>query len=104
MKFGKITFFVLSLFAFQTLKAQVDLAVPTAVSKGGAATAILKNWEAIGINPANLGWKSNYKFSLCLLNAGVNLQSKALDFNSLENAATNPNQQFTPQQKQQYAS
>ncbi|MEO6884316.1 MAG: DUF5723 family protein [Bacteroidia bacterium] len=104
MKFRKITLFAFVFLAFQTVNAQIDLATPMAVSKGGAATAIVKNWEAIGINPANLGWKNNYRFSLSILNAGINLQSKALDFQSLENAVSNPNQTFTPEQKKQYAS
>src|SRR6185312_1623543 len=82
---------------------QIDLCLPVATAKGGAVTALVGDWECIGINPSNLGWESNHHISLSLVNAGVSIQSKALDYNTLMGALTNPSAQFTDQQKQQYA-
>lgn len=66
--------------------AQSDLGVPAGSGKGGTATTILKNWEAIGINPANLGWSENKTFSLGVFNSiGFNIQSQALDLKTIYN-------------------
>ncbi|MGL5889055.1 MAG: hypothetical protein ACRC3B_04185, partial [Bacteroidia bacterium] len=85
------------------LNAQIDLGVPSATGKGGVSTALLQNWEVIGINPANLGWGTNYKFSVGVMNFGFTAQSRALDFPTLRKAFTNPSAQFTPQQKQEFS-
>ncbi|MCU0433987.1 MAG: DUF5723 family protein [Bacteroidia bacterium] len=86
-----------------SLHAQIDMGVPAATGKGGVSTALLQNWEVIGINPANLGWSTNYKFSIGVLNFGFSAQSRALDVTTLRKAFTNPSAQFTPQQKQEFA-
>ncbi|MBI3510591.1 MAG: hypothetical protein HY064_08000 [Bacteroidetes bacterium] len=85
------------------ISAQVDLGLPSTTGKGGTATAMVTNFEAIGINPSNLGWSDNYRFSMSVLNVGINAQSKAIDFPTLKNAILNPNDSFTNAQKQQYA-
>ncbi|MCE2772393.1 MAG: hypothetical protein LW750_02980 [Bacteroidetes bacterium] len=85
------------------LFAQIDMGLPTASGKGGAATALVGNYEAIGINPSNLGLGDNYKFSFTLANAGLTVQSKALKLGELRNALTNPNDTFTAAEKQMYA-
>ena len=49
-----ILFFIVGLsFPLYSL-SQVDLCLPVATAKGGTVTALLYDWEAIGINPANL--------------------------------------------------
>ncbi len=83
--------------------AQIDMGVPSAAGKGGASTAMVRNWEAIGINPSNLGWSDNYKFSITLLNGGLTAQSKALDFKTLKHAMFHPSDTFTIAEKQNYA-
>ncbi|HTB07564.1 MAG TPA: DUF5723 family protein [Bacteroidia bacterium] len=83
--------------------SQIDLCLPVATARGGAVTAVASDWEAIGINPANLGWKSNHKFSITILNVGLSVQSHALDFPTLKNAILNPTAPFTPEEKVSYA-
>jgi len=83
--------------------AQIDNGVTPATGRGGAAGAMLRNWEAIGINPANLGWKENYLFSVGVFNFGISAQSKALDIETLRGALMNPEDTFTTAEKQKYA-
>jgi hypothetical protein len=85
------------------LCAQIDMGIPSAAGKGGASTAIAKNWEAVGINPSNLGWSSNYLFSMSVASFGVTAQSRALDFATLKNAMLHPSDTFTAAEKQNYA-
>lgn len=85
------------------LCAQIDMGVPSAAGKGGASTAMAKNWEAIGINPSNLGWNSNYKFSMSIGNVGLSAQSRALNFAELKHAMLHPSDTFTTAEKQNYA-
>ncbi len=83
--------------------SQIDLGTPIATGKGGAATAITHDWQCLGINPANLGYSDNYKFSLGLLNAGFSAQSQALDYKTIYNAAVHPSEPFTIPDKQKLA-
>jgi hypothetical protein len=83
--------------------AQIDLCLPVATARGGAVTAVVNDWEAIGINPSNLGWKNNHKFSITILGVGLSAQSSALDFNTLKNALTSPGDTFSKAQKQHFA-
>ncbi len=83
--------------------AQIDLCLPVATARGGAVTAVVYDWEAIGINPSNLGWKNNHKFSITILGVGLSAQSSALDFNTLKNALINPGDTFSKAQKQHFA-
>jgi hypothetical protein len=85
------------------LCAQIDMGIPSAAGKGGASTAMAKNWEAVGINPSNLGWNSNYLFSMSVASFGVTAQSRALDFATLKNAMLHPSDTFTAAEKQNYA-
>jgi hypothetical protein len=87
-----------------SLSAQIDLGMPTATGKGGASTAILRNWDVIGINPANLGWRDNYLLSVGVLNFGVTAQSEAFQSKTLRDALLHPNDPFTAADKQFYAS
>ncbi|TND08245.1 MAG: hypothetical protein FD123_2500 [Bacteroidetes bacterium] len=84
--------------------AQIDIGMQPAMGKGGAGTAILRNWEAIGINPANLGWKENHLVSVGAFNFGVSAQSKALDAEQLREALQNPEDTFSTADKQLYSS
>ena len=64
------------------LFAQIDLGLPGTTGMGGAANGIAKDWECIGINPANLGWNNNYRFSVETLYIGqhgsisINIKNK----------------------------
>lgn len=90
--------------AFATpLCAQIDMGIPSAAGKGGTSTAVVKDFEAVGINPSNLGWSTNYKFSMSLASFGISAQSKALDFSTLKHAMLHPSDTFTTAEKQNYA-
>lgn len=86
-----------------TAFAQIDMGVPAAAGKGGTATAMIGNFDCIGINPSNLGWRSNYKFSFTVANVGLSAQSRALDFATLRGALLHPADTFSMQEKQDYA-
>jgi len=83
--------------------AQIDMGVPAAAGTGGVATAMIGNYDCIGINPANLGWRDNYKFSFTVANVGLAAQSRALDFATLRGAVLHPSDTFTQAQKDDYA-
>ncbi|CAN5773853.1 hypothetical protein BH11BAC7_BH11BAC7_25880 [soil metagenome] len=79
------------------------MGVPSAAGKGGASTAMAKNWEALGVNPSNLGWSANYKFSMSIGNFGIAAQSRALNFAGLKKAMLHPSDTFSTAEKQNYA-
>lgn len=100
----RIHLFVVSLFFLVPLFGQIDNGVTPATARGGAGTALLRNWESMGINPANLGHKENFLFSAGIFNFGISAQSKALDAKQLRDALMNPEDTFTTADKQKYAS
>lgn len=79
------------------------MGLPVATGKGGAANGIVKDWECIGINPANLGWENNYKFSISTMIVGISAQSRALDYNQLKNAIIHPKDTFSKDDKKVFA-
>ncbi|MEK6615339.1 MAG: hypothetical protein AABZ32_04390 [Bacteroidota bacterium] len=79
--------------------SQIDMGLPVVTGKGGAANGIVKDWECIGINPANLGWKNNYRFSISAMIVGISAQSKALDYGQLKNAIIYPSDPFVTTDK-----
>lgn len=97
---------LLSAFAFAgaNLHAQIDVGMPTATGKGGASTAILRNWDCIGINPSNLGWSDNYRLSIGAFNFGITAQSDAFQSKTLRQALMNPNDTFSQAEKNEFAS
>ncbi len=78
--------------------AQIDFGSPSATARGGSVTSSAKDWEAIEINPANLGYSSNKKFTLTILNVGINLQDNQLTLNEIKNATYDS---LTPANRQQ---
>ncbi|TAL58613.1 MAG: hypothetical protein EPN85_11240 [Bacteroidetes bacterium] len=92
------------LFTLYFAFSQVDLGLPFVTGMGGAANGVVKDWECIGINPANLGWKNNFKFSLSTMIVGINAQSGALDYKQLQNAILHPGDTFSNDEKKLYAS
>ena len=56
--------------------AQTDINSFNAVG-GGFSTTYLTDYQCLGINPANLGWKNDeHHFSLGLLETGISLYTK----------------------------
>ena len=95
--------FAFLLFTFYQSFSQIDMGLPSATGKGGAAGAVLYDWECIGINPANLGWEKNHRFSLSTMIFGISAQSKALDYGQLKKAITHPTDTFSKADKKIFA-
>lgn len=83
--------------------AQIDMGIPAATGKGGTATAMIGNFDCIGINPSALGWRDNYRFSFTVANVGLSAQSRAIDLPTLKGALLHPQDTFTQQQKDEFA-
>jgi hypothetical protein len=97
---------VLFLIAFSAFP-QAENSSFNLTGRAGAATAFAKDYQAIGINPANLGFLSEYqgkKVTIGLLEGGLSFYSAALSTNqlsaSLQDAGST---NFTYQQKQDAA-
>jgi hypothetical protein len=61
--------------------AQTEGAAWTATGRGGVATTFVTDYQAAGINPANLGWNSIFEdkhFTLGMLEGSYSLYSEAL--------------------------
>lgn len=61
--------------------AQTEGSAWTATGRGGVATTFVTDYQAIGINPSNLGWTSQYeekKFTLGFTEMSYSLYSEAL--------------------------
>lgn len=79
--------------------AQIYFGSPIAASNDGSVTATAKNWEAIEINPANLGWSDNHTFSFSIANVALNFADNGVTLNQIENL--NIGDSITPQQRQE---
>ena len=99
----KFLLFIALLFEISaSCTAQIDLCLPVATAKGAAVTAVVNDWECIGINPSNLGWADNHKFSFTILNVGLSVQSSALSYSMLRNLLLHPSDTFSTAQKHQF--
>ncbi|MBI4929171.1 MAG: hypothetical protein HY841_00290 [Bacteroidetes bacterium] len=85
------------------LFSQIDMGLPVATGKGGVANGIVRDWECVGINPANLGWENNYRFSISTMIFGISAQSGAMDYGQLKNAILHPGDTFSTADKSAYA-
>jgi hypothetical protein len=65
---------------------QIGATIPVSDAKNGTLTSTVYDWEAIGINPANLGWSVNHQFSITLMDVGLYGQSEDMDFSRLTSA------------------
>lgn len=69
-----------ALLAFEGF-AQTEMSSWTATGRGGVATSLVTDYQALGINPSNLGWTSQYEektFTLGLLEGSYSVYSEAL--------------------------
>ncbi len=89
---------ILPLFSF----AQIELGSPSTIANGGAVTAKVDEWMAIGVNPANLGWAENHAFSISILNFGLDFQAPSMDFPMLSHSLSSIGGSFTNAQKQMW--
>lgn len=81
--------------------AQIDLGMPAIAGKGGAASSYVNDYNALGINPSNLGWgwNENHFVAISLANFDFKAQSKAFERQKLRQAFTNTKEEFTETQK-----
>lgn len=100
LAFGLLAFFCLLSFAS---KAQYY----SVMGKGGMGTTFATDFHAIGINPANLGFRKSFrdpKLVIGLMEGGVSVLAEALNRNQLFNTIFNPTKyNFTYEEKQAVA-
>lgn len=87
----------------QTVKAQTEMSVFNATGRAGVATTFATDYQSIGINPANLGWRPKYTgktTTFTLLEGAYSLYSEALNKPELKESIKNFNSNdFTYQEK-----
>ena len=83
--------------------AQNELNNFTATGRGGVINPFAKDYQVLGINPANLGRSDNALFAFTIGEAGVGFHSKSLKRDQLKLFLKNVNTKLTPQQKQEFA-
>lgn len=67
-----------SAFLIQTASAQNEASAFAATGRGGAANAFVRDYQSIGINPANLGMKHERKVAFGFGELGAGLGSQSL--------------------------
>ncbi|MBL4753145.1 MAG: hypothetical protein JKY52_06065 [Flavobacteriales bacterium] len=81
--------------------AQSEISAFTATGRAGAATTFVTDYQATGINPANLGWKptKDKKIALGFLEGGYSIFSEALVKSDLVSSFKSGNTKFTNEEK-----
>ena len=93
--------FALVLGASTGLRAQNELSSFTATGRGGVATPFVTDYQALGINPANLGREMENQplLTFGLLELGLGAGSQSLTGTQLKNIAFHAEDQLTPADK-----
>ena len=60
------------------LNAQLEESSFSATGRGGTATSFVTDYQAIGINPANLGFYTDHNFAMGIGEIGYGFYSEAL--------------------------
>ncbi|MFH1320681.1 MAG: DUF5723 family protein [Bacteroidota bacterium] len=83
--------------------SQSEITAFTATGRGGAATTFVTDYQSLGINPSNLGWKSPFNdhiVSIGLIEGAYSVYSEALAKPDLKESITNfESEKFTYQEK-----
>ncbi|RSK51474.1 DUF5723 family protein [Hymenobacter rigui] len=85
------------------LYAQNELSNFTATGRGGVATTFASDYQAIGINPANLGRVGGATVAFTIGEVGAGAASQSLTRQQLRRFIIDVNQQLTPAEKQALA-
>ncbi len=85
------------------LHAQSELSNFTATARGGVATTFVTDYQAIGINPANLGRVGGARVAFTIGEAGAGLGSQSLTREQLRKFIYNTNEELTPADKLELA-
>lgn len=96
----KAFFILLSIVTSVMLNAQLEQSSFGATGRGGTATSFVTDYQALGINPANLGFQTDYAFSLGLAEVGYGFYSKALEKDDVRAILFNNEDSITPEQAQ----
>ncbi|KAA9340812.1 DUF5723 family protein [Adhaeribacter soli] len=83
--------------------AQNELSNFTATGRGGVVNTFATDYQAIGINPANLGRSGNALFSFSLFEVGAGINSKSLTRKQLNKFISNVDERLTQAEKQEFA-
>jgi hypothetical protein len=70
--------FIICVIAISSVQAQLEQSSFGSTGRGGTATSFVTDYQALGINPANLGFQTDYAFSLGLAEIGYGFYSEAL--------------------------
>lgn len=83
------------------LRAQNELSSFTATGRGGVATPFVTDYQALGINPANLGLEEDNQplLTFGFLELGLGAGSQSLTGTQLKNIAFHADDQLTPADK-----
>ena len=90
---------VLTLAATVPLRAQNELSNFTATGRGGVSTTFATDYQAIGINPANLGRSGEAKVAFTVLEAGLGVSSQSLTRQQLRKFIYDTNERLTTADK-----
>ncbi|MBW8051258.1 MAG: hypothetical protein FVQ77_13135 [Cytophagales bacterium] len=98
----RLILFILTATIYSQLSAQSEMSVFSATGRAGVATTFATDYQAIGINPANLGMGPEFEythFNLGFAEVGFSIFSKALTKKELRESITNFDTKFTYQEK-----
>lgn len=100
MKFLPLSLIILLIFPIVS-RGQIQTVLPVGTAKDGSLTAVAYDWEAIGVNPANLGWQVNHRLSFTILDVGASAQSEGNNFPAFMNLINSQNLISTSNSSQQ---
>ncbi|WP_375435668.1 DUF5723 family protein [uncultured Hymenobacter sp.] len=86
-----------------SLQAQSEISNFTATGRGGVATTFATDYQAIGINPANLGRVGGARFAFTIGEVGAGVSSQSLTRDQLRKFVYNTNDELTLTEKQELA-
>lgn len=89
-----ILVFCMLLSGIQILRAQTEGSAFNQTGRGGTATTFATDYEAIGINPANLGMHTEYTIGLGIAEFGFSIYSKALEKDEVHNILFNNDDKY----------
>ncbi|MCU0355926.1 MAG: DUF5723 family protein [Cytophagales bacterium] len=98
MKHLLLTASLLGIFVSAT--AQNEGSVFNATGRGGTVNALARDYQSIGINPANLGLKQDYKVAFSLGEFSLGMGSQVLTQSQLNKFVTAIDDNLTPQDRQ----
>ena len=86
-----------------SVQAQNEISNFTATGRGGVATTFATDYQAIGVNPANLGRVGGARFAFTIGEFGAGISSKSLTRDQLRRFVYNTNDELTLTEKQELA-